>query len=65
MIGGIQNNGLGEKQLDYLIKASHAALTDLDASIEVVGLPLCIYSYKFERPPTNQEVEEEVIKSCM
>jgi uncharacterized protein (DUF362 family) len=52
--------GFEPHELDYLVEAASAGLTDLDKEIEVVGEPLSNYTYKFERPPTDLEFADGV-----
>ena len=52
--------GFMAEELDYLVEADKAGLTDLGSPVEVVGEPVESYTYKFERPPTGTDFAEGV-----
>ncbi|MBT3284006.1 DUF362 domain-containing protein [Candidatus Bathyarchaeota archaeon] len=47
-------------ELDYLVQAAEAGLTDLDEEPEVIGEPINAFTYRFERAPTGLNFAEGV-----
>jgi uncharacterized protein (DUF362 family) len=52
--------GFEVEELEYLIEADTAGLTDLETPVEVVGESVESYYYKFERSPTGTDFAEGV-----